>query len=237
VIALANVGILNTKLTVVATMTTTNVPVTGTAVTVAAQVVTSDNGFIVAIASVWIRNLRSPTSARATKEVVCMLPGLATVGVTTRTTTARAIGITVTAAEKVATSVSTSTVQSANVWTQPRRRPDVQRAVSVVPRISQATSDVTMKTITAAATGTMVTVVEKVAIHDSSLIVRLANVWILQRRPPRKSVAAPANPRAGRVTNAATMEITTVVVAGTVVTAAEKVATRISLLTVQNASA
>jgi len=136
VIALANVGILNTKLTVVATMTTTIVPVTGTAVTVAAQVVTSDNGFIVAIASVWIRNLRSPTSARATKEVVCMLRGLATVGVTTRTTTARAIGITVTAAEKVATSVSTSTVQSANAWTQPRRRPDVQRAVSVVPRIS-----------------------------------------------------------------------------------------------------
>jgi len=89
-----------------------------------------------------------------------MLHGLATVDAMTRTTTARAIGIKVTAAEKVATSVSTSTVQSANAWTQPRRRPDVQRAVTAVPRVSSATSDVTMKTITAAATGTVATVVE-----------------------------------------------------------------------------
>jgi len=53
----------------------------------------------------------------------------------------------------------------------------------------------------------------------------------------RKNAAAPAKVRAGRATNAAMMEITTVAVAGTVVTAAEKVETSISFLTVQNASA
>merc|ERR1712032_1468546 len=83
--------------------------------------VTSDNGFIAASASVRIRNSRRPTSARATKEVVCMLHGLATVDAMTRTTTARAIGIKATAAKKVATSVSSSTVPSANVWTHQRR--------------------------------------------------------------------------------------------------------------------
>merc|ERR1711939_187726 len=170
--------------------------------------------------------------------VVCMLHGLATVDAMTRTTTARAIGIKAIAAEKVATSVSTSTVKSANAWTQPRRRPDVQRAASAVPRVSSATSDATMKTITAAATGTMATVVEKVATQGNSLIVRLANVWIRQRRTlRRKSAAAPAKVRAGRVMDAATMEITTVAVAGMVVTAAERVETSISFLTVQNAGA
>jgi len=159
-IAPANVEIPSTNLTVVVTMTTTIVAVAGTAVTVAAQVATSDNGFIAASASVRIRNSRRPTSAQATKEVVCMLHGLATVDAMTRTTTARAIGIKAIAAGKVATSVSTSTVPSANAWTQPRRRPDVQRAVTAVPRVSSATSDVTMKTITAAATGTVATVVE-----------------------------------------------------------------------------
>jgi hypothetical protein len=159
-IAPANVEILSTKLTAVVTMTTTIVAVAGTAVTVAAQVVTSDNGFIAANASARIRNTRRTTSAQATKEVVCMLHGLATVDAMTRTTTARAVGIKVTAAERVATSVSTSTVQSANAWTQPRRRPDVQRAVTAVPRVSSATSDVTMTTITVAATGTVATVVE-----------------------------------------------------------------------------
>lgn len=159
-IAPANVEIPSTNLTVVVTMTTTIVAVAGTAVTVAAQVATSDNGFIAASASVRIRNSRRPTSAQATKEVVCMLHGLATVDAMTRTTTARAIGIKAIAAGKVATSVSTSTVPSANAWTQPRRRPDVQRAVTAVPRVSSATSDATMKTITAAATGTVATVVE-----------------------------------------------------------------------------
>merc|ERR1712222_74549 len=136
-------------------------------------------------------------------------------------------------AEKVATSVSTSTVKSANAWTQARRRPDVQKPVTAVPRVSSATSDVTMKTITAAATGTVATVVEKVATQGSSRIVRNANVWIRQRRTlRRKSAAAPAKVLAGRVINAVTMEITTVVV-----TAAERVETSISFLTVQNASA
>merc|ERR1712037_876191 len=101
-----------------------------------------------------------------------------------------------------------------------------------------ATSDVTMKTITAAATGTVATVVEKVATQGSSRIVRNANVWIRQRRTlRRKSAAAPAKVLAGRVINAVTMEITTVAVAGMVVTAAERVETSISFLTVQNASA
>merc|ERR1712010_121953 len=146
-------------------------------------------------------------------EVVCMLHGLATVVAMTRTTTARAIGIKATAAKKVATSVSSSTVPSANVWTQPRRRPDVQKPVTAVPRVSSATSDVTMKTITAAATGTVATVVEKVATQGSSRIVRNANVWIRQRRTlRRKSAAAPAKVLAGRVINAVTMEITTVAV-------------------------
>merc|ERR1711934_323314 len=128
------------------------------------------------------------------------------------------------AAGKVATSVSTSTVKSANAWTQPRRRPDVQRAASAVPRLSSATSDATMKTITAAATGTVATVVEEVATQGNSLIVRLANVWIRQRRAlRRKSAAAPAKVRAGRVINAATMKTITVAAIGTMETAAGRV--------------
>merc|ERR1711939_805911 len=167
--------------------------------------------------------------------VVCMLHGLATVDAMTRTTTARAIGIKAIAAEKVATSVSTSTVKSANAWTQPRRRPDVQRAASAVPRVSSATSDATMKTITAAATGTVATVVEKVVTQGNSLIVRLANVWIRQMQ--RKSAAANTQALASRVTNAATMEIITVDVTGTMVTAAEKVVTSTNLLIAKNANA
>jgi len=166
-----------------------------------------------------------------------MLRGLATVDATIRTTIARVIGITVTAVGQVATSVSSSTVQSVNAWTQPRRRLDVQRPVSVVPRASSVTNDATMKTITAAATGTVATVVEQVATQGSSLIATLANVWIRQRQLSRQSAAAPAKPRAGRVTNVVTMEITTVVAAGTVVTAVVKVATSTSILTVHNASA
>merc|ERR1712032_1126692 len=223
--------------TVVVTMTTTTVAVAGTAVTVAAQVVTSDNGLIAASASVRTRNSRRAISAQVAKEVVCIRHGLATVDAMTRTTTARAIGIKATAAEKVATSVSTSTVKSANAWTQARRRPDVQRAVSAVPRVSSATSDVTMKTITAAATGTVATVVEKVATQGSSRIVRNANVWIQRRGPARKSAAANAKALASRVTNAATMEITTVDVTGTMVTAADQVATSTNILIAKNAYA
>merc|ERR1711934_87492 len=168
-------------------------------------------------------------------EVVCMLHGLATVDAMTGTTTARAIGIKAIAAGKVATSVSTSTVKSANARTQPRRRPDVQRAASAVPRLSSATSDATMKTITAAATGTVATVVEKVATQGNSLIVRLANVWIRQMQ--RKSAAANAKALASRVTNAATMEITTVDVTGTMVTAAEVVVTSTNMLIAKHANA
>jgi len=77
-----------------------------------------------------------------------------------------------------------------------------------------------------------------VATQGSSRIVRNANAWIRQRRTlRRKSAAAPAKVLAGRVINAVTMEITTVAVAGMVVTAAERVETSISFLTVQNAGA
>merc|ERR1719305_1540694 len=84
-----------------------------------------------------------------------------------------------------------------------------------------------------------------VGTQGNSLIARLANVWIRQRRAlRRKSAAAPAKVRAGRVINAATMEITTVAVAGMVVIAAERMETaagrvriNINSRTARNASA
>jgi len=91
-----------------------------------------------------------------------------------------------------------------------------------------------MKITTVDVTGTVVIVAELVATNCSTNIARPANVWTRQRQVPRKNAAESARPRNGKVTNAATTTITTAVVAGTAVTAVERLATNFSYHIAQN---
>jgi len=96
--------------------------------------------------------------------------------VTTKTTIVPVIGIKVTAAETVATSVNTAIASNANVWTHQRKHLVARRLPSVVPRTLSETNDVMTRTITADAAGTVAIVVELVVTQGSLITVRPANV-------------------------------------------------------------
>lgn len=160
--------------------------------------------------------------------------------VTTKTTTVDATGTRATAAERVATVFSLSTAPPVHALTHRRKRKVAQAPAVVVPKPILETNDVMTRTTIAGATGTTEIAVAKLAIISSSRIVRLANVWIRQRRNPQtRKIRAmeAAQPLDGKAINAVTTGTTTAVAAGTVVTAVEKVVTLYSIHIALNASA
>jgi len=139
------------------------------------------------------------------------------------TTTVVVAGMLVTVAVKAVTSISTIIARSANAWTH-RKRKSVQRTKNAESPHMWEMVAVTMKTIIAAAIGTMVIAAGRTLTNSSTRTARHANAWIPRKQQVPKNAKDTAQLHSTKVTATATTTTITAVVDTMVATVVARLA-------------